>query len=280
MNRPHEAERPVAIELGDVRLNGDLCVPSGAPGVVLFAHGSGSGRRSPRNRFVARHLQGAGLATLLLDLLTEREEAADRAGGGRWRFDIGLLAGRLVAVTDWLAGLEPTAPPPVGYFGASTGGGAALVAAAERPGRVAAVVSRGGRPDLAGEALGRVRAPTLFVVGGRDADVLALNREAMRHVRAERRLDVVAGATHLFEEAGALEVVAALAADWFSRHLAPAPARRPPAGPGGPLRAPPAPRANAPARPYVAPRERGGAVRRTCGRQQPKWRRRRPWRAR
>ncbi|HEU4409950.1 MAG TPA: dienelactone hydrolase family protein [Polyangiaceae bacterium] len=216
--RADDNEQPIRLDLGAVELRGDLSVPSGAFGIVLFAHGSGSGRLSPRNRFVARHLQRAGLATLLIDLLTEREEEAERAGA-HLRFDIGLLAARLVAATDWLAGVPATAPLGVGYFGASTGGGAALVAAAERPERVGAVVSRGGRPDLAGEALGRVRAPTLLIVGGRDVDVLALNREAMRHLGAEKRLEIVAGATHLFEEAGALECAAALAGDWFSRHL-------------------------------------------------------------
>jgi putative phosphoribosyl transferase len=219
MNERHdEAGQAIRLDLGPLTLEGDLCVPSGAFGIVLFAHGSGSGRHSPRNRFVARHLQRVGLATLLLDLLTEREEEAERAGA-TLRFDIGLLAERLVAATDWLARQRLTSPLGVGYFGASTGGAAALVAAAERPERAGAVVSRGGRPDLAGRALEFVRAPTLFVVGGRDVEVLALNREAMRHLDAEKRLEIVAGATHLFEESGALECVAGLAGDWFSRHL-------------------------------------------------------------
>jgi putative phosphoribosyl transferase len=216
--RGDSSGQPVSLDLGTVELRGDLFVPPGAFGLVLFAHGSGSGRHSPRNRFVARHLQRAGLATLLVDLLTEREEQSEHEGG-RLRFDIGLLASRLRAATDWLAERPSTAPLGVGYFGASTGGGAALVAAAERPERVGAVVSRGGRPDLAGEALGHVRAPTLLVVGGCDVDVLALNREAMRFLECEKRLEIVAGATHLFEEPGALECVAALAGDWFARHL-------------------------------------------------------------
>ncbi len=216
--RADEREQPIRLDLGGVELRGDLYVPPGAFGLVLFAHGSGSGRLSPRNRFVARHLQRARLGTLLIDLLSEREEEAERAGAYQ-RFDLGMLAERLVAVTDWLARQRATAPLGVGYFGASTGGGAALVAAAALAERVGAVVSRGGRPDLAGEALGRVRAPTLLLVGGRDVEVLALNREAMRHLRAEKRLEIVAGATHLFEEAGALECVAGLAGDWFARHL-------------------------------------------------------------
>jgi putative phosphoribosyl transferase len=217
-DRANDAESSITVDLGPVRLRGDLCVPSNAFGLVLFAHGSGSGRHSPRNRFVARHLQGMGLATLLLDLLTEREEAAEEAGANL-RFDVGLLASRLVGVSDWLARQRATSALAVGYFGASTGGGAALVAAAERPERGSAVVSRGGRPDLAGPALERVRAPTLLIVGGRDVEVLALNREAMQHLRGEKRLEIVAGATHLFEEVGALECVAALAGDWFARYL-------------------------------------------------------------
>ncbi|HEU4534129.1 MAG TPA: dienelactone hydrolase family protein [Polyangiaceae bacterium] len=217
-HRPDEAEQAVRLDIGPVELEGDLCVPAGAFGIVLFAHGSGSGRHSSRNRFVARQLQRAGLATLLIDLLTAREEEAERAGA-TLRFDIDLLAGRLLGATDWLARQRLTAPLGVGYFGASTGGAAALVAAAERPERAGAVVSRGGRPDLAGRALDYVRAPTLLIVGGRDVEVLALNREAMRHLDAEKRLEIVAGATHLFEEPGALECVAGLAGDWFSRHL-------------------------------------------------------------
>jgi len=208
----------VSVPVGAVRLAGDLAVSAGARGVVLFAHGSGSGRHSPRNRHVAAVLGQAGLATLLLDLLTEEEEAVDR-DRAELRFDIALLAGRLEGAMDWLSGHPTTAALRIGLFGASTGAAAALVAAAERPLRVAAVVSRGGRPDLAGPSLGLVRAPTLLVVGGRDRVVLELNRSAAEQLSAEHRLEVVPDATHLFEEPGALERVAALAADWFRRWL-------------------------------------------------------------
>jgi len=210
----------VTVPAGTARLAGDLAVPEGARGVVLFAHGSGSGRHSPRNRQVAAALGQAGLATLLLDLLTEEEEAVDR-DRAELRFDIALLAGRLMAAMDWLAGDPRTSALPIGLFGASTGAAAALVAAAERPLQIAAVVSRGGRPDLAGPSLGLVRAPTLLVVGGRDRVVLELNRSAAEQLGAEQRLEIVPDATHLFEEPGALERVAALAADWFRRWLAP-----------------------------------------------------------
>src|SRR4051812_38739437 len=208
--------RPVRITAGPITLEGDLAVPAGARGIVLFAHGSGSGRHSPRNRFVASSLQAGGLATLLFDLLTEEEEYRERSTR-HLRFDIGLLARRLVDATDWLAGRPETRGLRVGYFGASTGGGAALVAAAERPEAVGAVVSRGGRPDLAGEALGRVRVPTLLIVGGADTPVIALNRRAMAQMSAPVSLEIVAGATHLFEEPGTLEQVARLARDWFER---------------------------------------------------------------
>jgi putative phosphoribosyl transferase len=214
------AETSVRVPAGEVSLAGDLAVPTGAKGVVLFAHGSGSGRHSPRNRQVAAALGRAGLATLLLDLLTEEEEAVDR-DSAQLRFDIDLLAGRLVAAMDWLAEDGRTSALPIGLFGASTGAAAALVAAAERPLQVAAVVSRGGRPDLAGPSLGVVRAPTLLVVGGRDRVVLELNRSAAEQLGAEHRLEIVPDATHLFEEPGALERVASLAADWFRRWLAP-----------------------------------------------------------
>ena len=212
--------RPVRVRAGQVELEGDLGVPKEARGVVLFAHGSGSGRHSPRNRYVARALQRAGLATLLIDLLTPEEEEADLRSG-HLRFDIGLLAGRLVAATDWLVENGDTGDLRIGYFGASTGAGAALVAAAERPQEVGAVVSRGGRPDLAGDALPLVRAPTLLIVGGNDAPVIGMNEEAFARLRADKELEIVAGATHLFEEPGALEEVARLAAAWFARHLAP-----------------------------------------------------------
>jgi putative phosphoribosyl transferase len=188
-------------------------------GVVLFAHGSGSSRHSNRNRFVAAELQAAGLATLLMDLLTEAEESVD-SFSGHLRFDIPLLARRLTAATDWISREPATRGLPVGYFGASTGGGAALVAAAGRPDRVAAVVSRGGRPDLAGEALTRVRSPTLLIVGGHDPHVQQLNETALLSLTTKARLEIVPGATHLFEEPGALEMVARLAREWFTRHLA------------------------------------------------------------
>jgi dienelactone hydrolase len=210
--------RLIRVEAGSATLEGDLEIPERAVGTVLFAHGSGSSRHSPRNRFVARELQAAGLATLLIDLLTPEEEALDRHTA-HLRFDIPLLADRLVAATRWLAANPSTSGLKVGYFGASTGGGAALVAAVEEPDRVGAVVSRGGRPDLAGAALPLVRAPTLLIVGGRDGVVLDLNRAAMARMRTEVRLEVVPGATHLFEEPGALEAVAKLARDWFLRYL-------------------------------------------------------------
>jgi dienelactone hydrolase len=204
--------------VGDAVLEGDLVLPERAVGIVVFAHGTGSSRHSPRNRRVAATLNEAGIGTLLIDLLTGAEEQLDRITG-QLRFDIGLLARRLIASIDWLRGNGPTASLPIGLFGASTGAGAALVAAAERPDEVAAVVSRGGRPDLAGAALPRVRAPTLLIVGGADEQVLELNRRALELLQAEKQLVVVPGATHLFEEPGALEEVASLATEWFSRHL-------------------------------------------------------------
>jgi putative phosphoribosyl transferase len=212
------AQRDVQIDADGVRLHGDLTVPPDARGVVVFAHGSGSGRFSPRNRAVAEVLARAGLATLLMDLLTEQEEAVDLRTR-HLRFDIGLLGRRVVATVDWLASEPSTSKLPVGCFGASTGAAAALIAAAERPARVGAVVSRGGRPDLAGDALRRVRAPTLLIVGGNDPEVLRLNEEALAALSGEARLEVVPGAGHLFEEPGALERVALLARDWFLRHL-------------------------------------------------------------
>jgi dienelactone hydrolase len=196
-------ERGVRIGVGSVELEGDLAIPADPAGVVLFAHGSGSSRFSRRNRFVAGELQKSGFATLLMDLLTREEEAVD-ARTGHLRFDIGLLAERLVAAIDWLREHPDTHRLGTGCFGASTGGGAALVAAAERPGEVAAVVSRGGRPDLAGPALPRVRAPTLLIVGGDDGPVIGMNEEAMALMRCEVRLEIVPGATHLFEEPGRL----------------------------------------------------------------------------
>jgi dienelactone hydrolase len=217
-------ERLVWVRAGSITLEGNVTMPHQAEGVVLFAHGSGSGRHSPRNRAVARELQNAGLATLLIDLLTPEEELVDLRTR-QLRFDIGLLAERLVAATDWLHDQEETRDLAIGYFGASTGAGAALVAAAERPDEVAAIVSRGGRPDLAGEALSRVKAPTLLIVGGADMPVIGMNEEAMAQLRAPTRLAIVPGATHLFEEKGALEQVARLARDWFLRYLIPVGAR-------------------------------------------------------
>jgi putative phosphoribosyl transferase len=209
----------VRIPVGELVLDADLATPKAARGVVVFAHGSGSSRHSSRNRFVAAELQAAGLAILLMDLLTQSEEVADSVSG-HLRFDIPLLARRLAAATDWLRSEPAIRGLPVGYFGASTGGGAALVAAAERPESVGAVVSRGGRPDLAGEALARVRSPTLLIVGGRDPLVRQLNEAALLRLQAEARLEIVPGATHLFEEPGALDIVARLAREWFTRHLA------------------------------------------------------------
>jgi putative phosphoribosyl transferase len=214
------SERAVLVPAGSVTLEGDLTLPPGAIGVVLFAHGSGSSRHSPRNRYVAHLLNEGRLGTLLLDLLTTQEEAVDRRTG-HLRFDINLLAERLVAATDWLQREPDTNRLPFGYFGASTGAAAALVAAAERPQVVRAVVSRGGRPDLAGPALPRVQAPTLLIVGGEDVQVIELNRQALAQLRVEARLVIIPGATHLFEEPGALDQVAAYARQWFERHFMP-----------------------------------------------------------
>lgn len=219
-------ERLVRLAAGPVTLEGNLSLPEGARGVVLFAHGSGSSRHSPRNRYVAKLLNEAKLATLQVDLLTSAEEAIDLQTA-QLRFDIALLAERLVGATDWLTRHEDTRHLRVGYFGASTGAGAALVAAAERPDVVDAVVSRGGRPDLAGPALLRVLAPTLLIVGENDFPVIALNRQALAQLRCEHRLAIVPGATHLFEEPGALDGVGRLAREWFDRYLAPAVARAP-----------------------------------------------------
>jgi dienelactone hydrolase len=222
----------VTIPAGGETLAADLAVPDGARGVVLFAHGSGSSRHSPRNRMVAERLREQGFATVLADLLTESEERFD-ARTAALRFDIGLLADRVTAVVDWVAERRwpgetggdagpagrPDRPYPVGLFGASTGAAAALVAAAGRPSVVRAVVSRGGRPDLAGDVLDRVRAPTLLIIGERDPLVIDLNRQAAEVMTAPHRIDIVPGATHLFEEPGALADVAARAAGWFATHL-------------------------------------------------------------
>jgi dienelactone hydrolase len=212
------AERTVRIPVGSVGLEGSLVVPADAVGVVLFAHGSGSGRHSPRNRAVANVLQAGRIGTLLIDLLTEEEEEVDQTTR-HLRFDIPLLAERLTGAIDWLGAESVTASLPIGLFGASTGGGAALLASVARPEPVRAVVSRGGRPDLADDALPEVIAPTLLIVGGLDDVVIALNQVAMEQMRCEKELRIVPGATHLFEEPGTLEQVADLARDWFSVHL-------------------------------------------------------------
>src|SRR6266516_6873217 len=209
----------VQIPAGRAVLAGNLAIPDGAVALVLFAHGSGSSRHSPRNQFVARTLKDAGLATLLFDLLTPEEEAIDMRTR-ELRFNIGLLAERLVDATRWAKQQERTRDLRLGYFGSSTGAGAALVAAAEIPKDVGAVVSRGGRPDLAGDALPRVQAPTLLIVGGNDDIVIELNEMARDQMRCKVKLEIVPGATHLFEEPGALEKVAKLASDWFSLRLA------------------------------------------------------------
>ena len=213
-------ETLVHVSAGSVTLDGNLSLPEESRAVVLFAHGSGSSRHSSRNRYVARVLNEAKLATLLIDLLTLDEEVID-ARTAQLRFDIELLAERLVGATDWLTRFPDTKHLRIGYFGASTGAAAALVAAAVRPDVVSAVVSRGGRPDLAGAALMHVRAPTLLIVGGNDGQVLQLNRAALAELRCEKQLMIVPGATHLFEEPGALDEVARLARDWFHRHLIP-----------------------------------------------------------
>ena len=211
--------RSVSITLPDAVLQGDLTIPQGATGIVAFAHGSGSGRHSPRNRFVAEKLNEAGLATLLMDLLTEEEERIDDVTG-ELRFDIGLLARRTAQVVHWIAAQPKLRDLPCGLFGASTGAAAALVAAASLPdGAVQAVVSRGGRPDLAAGSLPRVRCPVLLIVGGDDHAVIGLNKEAGARLRCRCELKIIPGATHLFEEPGALEQVADLAAGWFTHHL-------------------------------------------------------------
>ncbi|MDT4975429.1 MAG: putative phosphoribosyl transferase [Pseudonocardiales bacterium] len=210
------------IPAAGVSLEADITVPEAAHGLVLFAHGSGSSRHSPRNQLVAQELQSARLATVLVDLLTAREEQRD-ALTGELRFDIRLLAVRVVAVTDWLVEHEPTSNLGVGLFGASTGAAAALVAAATRPGSVQAVVSRGGRPDLAGDFLRLVHQPTLLIVGGNDEQVIELNRDAMKQLSGNTRLEIVPGASHLFEEPQALQQVARLAKHWFLQYLKPVP---------------------------------------------------------
>jgi len=215
----------VRVPIGNQALDGELVIPPRAQGLVVFAHGSGSSRHSPRNQYVARALEQDSLATLLIDLLTSAEEAVDDRTA-EYRFDIPMLAGRLAAIVDWLRSGPETASLRIGLFGASTGGGAALIAATERPREIGAVVSRGGRPDLAGAALPKVTAPTLLIVGGLDDAVIEMNRDAMEQMRCEVSLEIVPGATHLFEEPGTLEKVARLASGWFVRHLRPAPSAR------------------------------------------------------
>jgi putative phosphoribosyl transferase len=214
-------ERMVRMAAGPVMLEGNLSLPERTRGVVLFAHGSGSSRHSPRNRHVARLLNEGNLATLLVDLLTLEEETID-ALTAHLRFDIGLLAERLAGITDWIIQYPDLRGLRVGYFGASTGAGAALAAAAELSHGVGAIVSRGGRPDLAGPALTRVRAPTLLIVGGNDFQVIELNRAALAQLRCEKQMVIVPRATHLFEEPGTLDEVARLAREWFERYLMPA----------------------------------------------------------
>ena len=221
MDTPSSSEHRrhvVRVPIGSLGLDGDPVVPEPAGGVVLFADGSGSGRQSPRNRRVASVLYDGGLATLLIDLLTPVEAAVDR-DSALLRFDVDLLAERLVAATDWLAGDPRTVGLPLGYFGASTGAGAALIAAAERPDAIGVIVSRGGRPDLADRILPLVEAPTLLIVGGEDAPVIDLNRRAMTRLGAAHMLEIVPGAGHLFEEPGTLEQVAGLAMAWFEQFL-------------------------------------------------------------
>jgi dienelactone hydrolase len=208
----------ITIPLESALLSGELIVPAGAPGVVLFAHGSGSSRHSPRNKFVAGEIREKILGTLLFDLLTPEEEEID-ARTRHLRFDIELLARRLVAASNWLTAMPAFESKKIGFFGSSTGGAAAIVAAAALGEQVGAVVSRGGRPDLAGAALGKVKSPVLLLVGGRDETVLELNKQAFARMRCEKELKIIPGATHLFEEPGKLELVALFAAEWFARFL-------------------------------------------------------------
>lgn len=213
-------DSPVLIPVEGLQIEGNLAIPRGAQGVVLFAHGSGSSRHSPRNQYVAQELCQGGLATLLIDLLTREEERLDEQTG-EFRFDIPMLSRRLIGATDWLTDDVCTRTLKIGYFGASTGAAAALIAAAYRPKSIHAIVSRGGRPDLAEAVLAKVRAPTLLIVGGEDHLVIELNQQVLAHLSPNAQLAIVPGATHLFEEAGALEEVAHLARDWFTRYLRP-----------------------------------------------------------
>ena len=219
VNERNDIEREVSIELGKVTLKGNLGLPQAAKGIVLFAHGSGSSRHSPRNRSVAGELQSHGMATLLFDLLTVEEEAVDQRTT-LLRFNIRLLAKRLVGATRWVMRDSKLSGLDIGYFGASTGAAAALMAAAQLPDSIAAIVSRGGRPDLAGEALGAVQSPTLLIVGGIDAPVITLNQQALARLHCrEKKLVIIPGATHLFEEPGTLAEVAGIAGEWFVSHF-------------------------------------------------------------
>ena len=218
MMHADKAVTPVCIPIENMHLQGDLCVPASPLGMVIFVHGSGSGRLSPRNRFVAEELNKRGFATLLLDLLTEEEHRID-SETMEYRFNIPLLASRSVLAVSWVHGQHELSRLPIGLFGASTGAAAALIAASEMKQQVVAVVSRGGRPDLAEEALSQVDAATLLIVGGEDERVLALNKKAMTRMHCTSKLHVVPGATHLFEEAGALEQVVTVAGEWFARYL-------------------------------------------------------------
>jgi dienelactone hydrolase len=214
----YDAGELVHVEVDSARIEGNLSIPAGAEGIVLFAHGAGSSRQSPRNNFVAEALREGGLATLLIDLLTPDEKEIDQRTR-RIRFDIDRLSKRVVGTVDWLLEQPETEELNIGVFGSSTGAAGALIAAAERPGAVKAVVSRGGRVDMAESVLGEVQVPSLFIVGGKDTQVLGLNREALAQLETEKALKVVSGAGHLFEEPGALDEVAQMARDWFTRHL-------------------------------------------------------------
>ena len=211
----HTQAHAVRFNAAGVNIDADVSIPPGASGTIVFVHGSGSGRHSPRNQVVAAHLRAQGLGTVLMDLLTPAEERADQFTG-HLRFDIGFLARRVIAVLDEV---REQAALPIGLFGASTGAAAALVVGAAKSARIAAIVSRGGRPDLAADSLPLVQAPTLLIVGGEDREVLALNQKAMERMTAEVRLEIVPGASHLFHEPGALEAVAHLAAEWFTTHI-------------------------------------------------------------
>jgi putative phosphoribosyl transferase len=213
-----EDEKNVRITSGKATINGNLEIPPGAKSIIVFAHGSGSSRFSPRNNYIAELMNRTDLATLLIDLLTTEEESIDEYTM-QYRFDVDMLADRLIASTLWLKTTSITKNLSIGYFGASTGAAAALIAAAKQPQHINAVVSRGGRPDLAGELLTKVQAPTLLIVGGYDTEVLKLNKESLKLIRAEKKLEVVPGATHLFEEPGKLDEAAKLAINWFQKHL-------------------------------------------------------------